>query len=120
MTAKKTSPAAKVRKDVKPARTRVRGAIVEAVDEDRLSRMADDVERGDYRPVPGTLDGPLLRMGRPAASEAGRGKSPVRTVRLPRHLDERLTKYADSAGSTPSDVLRQAVVEYMDRHPLEA
>lgn len=103
------------------------GTRAEAVDaarelaaEDRYEALADAVERGEFTPVPGTLSGPLLKMGRPAAAAARRGKSPVRTLRLPHELDERLTEYAGAADSTPSDVLRQAVVEYMDRHPLGA
>lgn len=88
--------------------------------EARLAAFADELERGDHRAVPGTLDGVLLRRGRPATAAAGRGKSPVRTVRLPRDLDDRLAEYADEAASTPSEVLRQAVIEYMDRHPLGA
>lgn len=87
---------------------------------ERYEAMADAVEAGEFRPVPGTLSGPLLKMGRPAADEAGRGKSPVRTVRLPHELDAQLAAYADGAHSTPSDVMRQAVAEYLDRHPLGA
>lgn len=98
------------------------GTRAEAVDaaEDRYEALADAVEAGEFTPVPGTLSGALLKMGRPAADAARRGKSPVRTLRLPHELDERLTEYATGADSTPSDVLRQAVVEYMDRHPLGA
>ncbi|MFF1555776.1 hypothetical protein ACFVX3_32670 [Rhodococcus erythropolis] len=85
-----------------------------------MSRLADDAEHSHCQPAPGAVGEPLLRRGRPAGAEAGRGRSPIRAVRLPQDLDERLTEYAHSADSTPSDVLRQAVVEYMDRHPLDA
>ncbi|GAA4393495.1 CopG family transcriptional regulator [Tsukamurella soli] len=49
----------------------------------------------------------------------GRGRSPARTVRLPDAIDHRLAEYADDAGTTPSDILRRAVVEYMNRHPID-
>ena len=58
--------------------------------------------------------------GLAAAREAGAVEASHVLLRLPHELDARLTEYATGADSTPSDVLRQAVVEYMDRHPLGA
>ncbi|MGW4633367.1 CopG family ribbon-helix-helix protein [Nocardia sp. NPDC004415] len=81
--------------------------------------MAAEFENGDYAVVGPIEVGPELLMGRPAGGSRG-GKSPVRTVRLPAELDARLTAYADEAETTPSDVLRRAVVEYLARHPLGA
>ncbi|MET9212219.1 MULTISPECIES: CopG family ribbon-helix-helix protein [unclassified Nocardia] len=81
--------------------------------------MAAEFEHGDYAVVGPIEAGPELTMGRPIGGARG-GKSPVRTVRLPAELDARLAAYADQAETTPSDVLRRAVAEYLARHPLSA
>jgi hypothetical protein len=56
--------------------------------------------------------------GRPSIDpEASPGdKSPVRQVRLPRALDADLIAYAKSIHRKPSEVLREALVEYLAIH----
>lgn len=81
--------------------------------------MAAEFQSGDYAVVGPIEVGPELAMGRPVGGARG-GSSPVRTVRLPAELDARLAAYAEEAETTPSDILRRAVVEYLARHPLSA
>ncbi|MFD6389279.1 ribbon-helix-helix protein, CopG family [Nocardia sp. NPDC055029] len=81
--------------------------------------MAAEFENGDYAVVGPIEVGPELVMGRPVGGTRG-GNSPVRTVRLPAELDARLAAYADAAETTPSDILRRAVAEYLASHPLSA
>ncbi|GAA4387838.1 hypothetical protein [Tsukamurella soli] len=56
-----------------------------------------------------------LEIGRPAGGER-RGQSPVRTFRLPTDMDCRLVDTARSEGTTPSELVRKAVAEYLIRH----
>lgn len=81
-------------------------------------RMADDYMAN---PVRGTeVVGPMeigmtvLRKGRPAGIR--RGKTPGQSVRLPEALRERLVARAEREEATPSEVIRRAVSEYLDRH----
>lgn len=85
--------------------------------EAEYAELAADVERGgDYVAVPGSATvSPQLRMGRPAGG-AKRGKSPVRNVRLPADMDSRLTSTAEAEGTTPSELIRTAIAEYLARH----
>ncbi|MGV9795188.1 ribbon-helix-helix protein, CopG family [Gordonia sp. NPDC003422] len=79
-------------------------------------RMADAVESGEYK-VSGPLEtGATLKMGRPAVGE--RRDTTSRTVRLPAALDARLADYAEDARTTPSEVLRRAVDEYLSKRPI--
>ncbi len=80
------------------------------------AEMSRRVESGEFA-VSGPLElGSTLRMGRPVGGKR-RGKSPSRTVRLPSDLDGRLAAYADETHTTPSEVVRRAVDEYLSRHP---
>lgn len=56
--------------------------------------------------------------GRPSIDpEAGPGeKSPVRQVRLPRALDADLVAFAQSRHRRPSEVMREALSEYLATH----
>lgn len=77
--------------------------------------MSAAVESGAY-----ALEGPLevgasLRMGRPVGGQR-LGASPSRTVRMPAELNRRLEVYAEAAHTSPSEVLRRALDEYLNRH----
>lgn len=111
-----------------------------AAEEKRYARMAAEHERnpqpldparalfGDEAAAAGRalleecLGGPeaLERAlgGRPSLSpEAPRGhRSPVRSLRLPDELSRRLDAQAEAEGRRPSDVMRDALVEYLDGH----
>ncbi|MCV7342626.1 hypothetical protein MHAE_11381 [Mycobacterium haemophilum DSM 44634] len=74
------------------------------------------VESGEY-----TVGGPLelgasLQMGRPAGGMK-RGKTPNLSVRLPKAIRDELTVRAKAEGSTESELIRRAVVEYIGNHP---
>jgi hypothetical protein len=79
--------------------------------------MSAAVESGAY-----TVGGPLevgasLRMGRPVGGRR-RGASPTRTVRMSAELDLRLEAYAEAVHASPSEVLRRALDEYLNRHAI--
>ncbi|MGV9868620.1 ribbon-helix-helix domain-containing protein [Rhodococcus koreensis] len=56
--------------------------------------------------------------GRPSLGQADgvSGESPRRQVRLPRPLSERLDRFAENQHRKPSDVMREAVEEYLEAH----
>ena len=56
--------------------------------------------------------GSTLRMGRPVG-EGRRGSSPTRTIRLPAELNRRLDAYTSAEHTTPSEVMRRALDEYL-------
>jgi hypothetical protein len=77
--------------------------------------MSRAVESGEYA-AGGPLElGASLQMGRPAGGQR-RGVSPTRTVRLSTELDMRLEAYVSASHTTPSEVLRKALDEYLKRH----
>ncbi len=58
------------------------------------------------------------RGGRPSIDPAAPPgeKSPVRQVRFPRALDADLLAFAEQSHITPSEVVREAVREYLEAH----
>ncbi len=83
-----------------------------------LDALADDFERGNFDLAPDSTEATpaphSLPMGRPSAP---RGASPLRAVRLPQALDEKLSSYAEQHGTSASAVVRAAISEYLERHP---
>lgn len=78
------------------------------------AEMSRAVESGDYA-VAGPLEmGTTLRMGRPIG-ESRRGSSPTRTIRLSAELNTRLDAYVSAEHTTPSEVMRRALDEYLGR-----
>lgn len=86
---------------------------------EEYAEMSRAVEAGEYT-VAGPLElGASLRMGRPVGRGGERrGASPTRTVRLPAELEMRLEAYVSVSDTKPSDVIRQALDEYLNRHPI--
>lgn len=102
--------------------------------DDELANMA---ERGELTPL-GPPSGPvhfesaeeLAQFitnahpgGRPnlgANHATGEGRSPRRQVRLPRDLNVRLDDFAKAQAVTPSDVIRDALTDYLNTHELRA
>jgi hypothetical protein len=86
-----------------------------AEDYEEMSRA---VEAGEYT-VRGPLElGATLRMGRPTKGTPAAGKTPVLPIRLPSQIRAELerrvkAREADSA----SELIRRAVIEYLERHP---
>ena len=62
----------------------------------------------------------FLRMGRPAKGGAAKGKTPVISVRLPDAIRTELVRRAKDDGSSPSELIRQAVVEFLVNHPVKS
>ncbi|MDR5698272.1 ribbon-helix-helix protein, CopG family [Agromyces aerolatus] len=61
------------------------------------------------------LDRAINRGGRPSLSgTTGSGASPKRQVRLPREVDERLLARASREHRDISDLMREAIVAYLD------
>jgi anti-sigma factor RsiW len=73
---------------------------------------ADEVLAAEINPA-------FLRKGRPAKGTAAAGKTPGLTVRLPDAIRVELTLRAKAEGSSPSELIRRAVVEYFGNHPAE-
>lgn len=67
--------------------------------------------------VSGGVDPAFLRKGRPAEGTAP-GKTPGFTVRLPDAIRVELALVAQAEGSSPSELIRRAVVEYIGSHPV--
>ncbi|MEK0305985.1 CopG family transcriptional regulator [Bifidobacterium favimelis] len=67
----------------------------------------------------GRLTDRTMRMaGRPALDSrkaTGEGRSPRRQVRLPRALNDELYRFARATDTTPSEVIRDALGEYLGR-----
>lgn len=61
------------------------------------------------------IDPAALRTGRPPKSAPRRGRTPTMSVRLPDELRERLTARADVEAVTPGEVIRRAIIEYLER-----
>ncbi len=81
-------------------------------------RMADDYAANPVRDTeivgPVEIGTTVLRKGRPAGIR--KGNTPGQSVRLPDALRERLAAQAEREEATPSEVIRRAVSEYLDRH----
>lgn len=60
------------------------------------------------------VDGKVVYLGRPTLSPSGSGK-PI-NVRVEPELDDQLRAFALAEGRTISDVTREAVREYLQRH----
>ncbi len=95
--------------------------------EARAAAYAALVESDDYEPGPRSEPAPeaaaflaalippeeveRVRAGRPSLS--GQGRSPARQVRLPAQLDAALVARAKAEGRRPSDLMREALTEYL-------
>lgn len=60
-----------------------------------------------------TLDPVTLKKGRPANGHS-QGESPVLSIRFPDDLRRRITARAAKDGTAAADVVRRAVVEYLN------
>ncbi|TLG14321.1 CopG family transcriptional regulator [Nocardia cyriacigeorgica] len=105
------------------SRTGMGGEPIEDAERKRLTvadyeRMADDYAANPVRDTevvgPVEIGTTVLRKGRPAGIR--KGKTPGQSVRLPEALRERLATQAEREKATPSEVIRRAVAEYLDRH----
>jgi len=75
--------------------------------------------------TPSSRPSPATTLPRPAAEAAptltgttGTGRSRSRQVRRPADLDQRLTAYTSRAHVKTSEVMREAIASYLDRHQI--
>ncbi|WP_099040018.1 CopG family ribbon-helix-helix protein [Mycobacterium neglectum] len=99
------------------------------IDQDRYNKLADwaegadrgiHPERGETSTAATRSSRELIRRagGRPSvdpASEPG-AVSPRRQVRLPRALSERVDQLADRENRSASDLMREAIAQYVATH----
>lgn len=85
---------------------------------DDYEEMSRAVEAGEYS-VRGAMElGATLHMGRPAKDTPPAGKTPGMTVRLPKPIRVEITKRVKAhEAKSESELIRKAVVEYLERHP---
>lgn len=84
------------------------------------SALADDYERNPPTAdevISVEVDPSVLRMGRPLGG-ATPGKTPPLTVRLPKGVRIELRVRAAAESATESELVRRAVVEYLENHPV--
>ncbi|WP_408637730.1 CopG family ribbon-helix-helix protein [Nocardia bovistercoris] len=81
-------------------------------------RLAEDYAANPVRDTeivgPIEIGTTVLRKGRPAGVR--KGNTPGHSVRLPDALRERLVAQAEREAAPPSELIRRAVSEYLDRH----
>lgn len=61
------------------------------------------------------IDPTRLSIGRPS-DKTTEGKTPALSVRFPRMIRNRLEERAKAESAPSAEVVRRAVVEYLDRH----
>ena len=79
----------------------------------RDARRDEELPDGDVDRIVGEVH---RRTGRPRLSGAGGGASPTLNVRLPEDVRGRLDLVAAEQGVRPSEVVRTALSEYLERH----
>jgi hypothetical protein len=95
------------------------------ITDDEAAAMAADYETDPPRAeeiLSVTVNPALLRKGRPpvnAGDETG-GKTPGFTVRLPHLVRFELKRRAEVECASTSELIRKAVVEYFENHPIES
>ena len=57
-----------------------------------------------------------LKNGRPSGRRVAAGNTPTTSVRLPQDIRDQLDEQAAAEAIKPSEIVRRAVVEYLDRH----
>lgn len=85
---------------------------------DALIQSSDEFQDGDpdFELDPADLAklNKLREVGRPSLSgTTGNGRSPKRQVRLPIDLDAELTRRAEAEQRRPSEILREALEQYL-------
>lgn len=81
--------------------------------------MADEFKAGNWQPVAPPTIGPgdavKLKNGRPVGRKQPAGNTPTTSVRLPAEVKARLDARAADESVKPAEVIRRALVEYLDR-----
>ncbi|MCV7192413.1 CopG family ribbon-helix-helix protein [Mycolicibacterium brumae] len=58
----------------------------------------------------------VLRTGRPAGGGTPQGRTPTTSVRLPVDIKTRLDAQAVAEDVKPAEIIRRALIEYLERH----
>lgn len=81
--------------------------------------MASEFEAGDREAAGPPTAGPgatiRLKNGRPAGRKIPAGNTPTTSVRLPVDVKARLDARAAEEAVKPAEIIRRALVEYLDR-----
>ena len=72
-----------------------------------MQRLADEAERG-Y-----DVDALIARRGKRGRPSLGSAPATVESVRLDPELRDQLTQRAEADGTTPSEIIRQALRDYL-------
>lgn len=64
-----------------------------------------------------TVDRAVLPTGRPAGQSIARGKTPTTSLRLPTETRNAVNRLAAQTNVKPTEIIRRAVGEYIDRNP---
>ncbi len=99
--------------------------ILSAQDEAHFQHLADEAERAispghtRRRGAQAAAHGLslLTKVGRPRLGTMPAGPSPVWQTRLPEELSDQATALAQATGQTKSELLREAITEYLASHP---
>jgi uncharacterized protein (DUF4415 family) len=78
-----------------------------AITDADVQRLADEAERG-YE-----VDALIARRGKRGRPALGSAPASVESVRLDPELRDQLTERAKADGTTPSEVIRQALRDYL-------
>ncbi len=84
-------------------------------DDAYYAELSRAVEAHEYTVGPAEYGPAAMQLGRPTGGEKG-GASPTRALRLTPSLDAALEARAAALGMSISEVMRQALVEYLDAH----
>jgi hypothetical protein len=91
-----------------------------SVEYERLSRSyADEPLTIDEVAGESAVGTTVLRKGRPVGDRK-KGVTPVRSLRLPVDMEQRLIEIAKAEGVDASVAIRTAILEYIDRHSSDA
>jgi hypothetical protein len=84
-----------------------------AADYEAHPPTADEVRSIEINPA-------ILRMGRPRKGAKSTGKTPPLAIRLPEPIRIEIAHRVKAGeSSSESELVRKAVVEYIERHPIE-
>lgn len=88
--------------------------------DDEYQAMSDAFQAGEWRPVGEPVVGPgafvKLKEGRPAGRREAGGNTPTTSVRLPQDIRDALDAQATEERVKPAEIIRRALVEYLERH----
>lgn len=92
--------------------------------DDEYAEMADDYAANPITPdeiLKVEVNPAYLRMGRPTKDTESAGKTPALPVRLPPSIRGVMKQHVEAgAVQSESELVRTAIVEYLERHPVSS